>query len=141
MASDRRRVMRLLSGLIANAYAFTESGTVRTAVEVHDDRVVYRVEDTGIGIPVEAQRYVFDEFRRADADAPAGGRARAGLGLALARRTARLLGGDIVLVSALGEGTTLRVELPLVYEGPAERARTTGTGARSTPPGTRLQPE
>jgi signal transduction histidine kinase len=137
MASDRRRIVRLLQGLIANAYAFTERGTVRTAVEVHDDRVVYRVEDTGIGIPLHAQRFVFEEFRRADAASSPEGRAGAGLGLALARRTARMLGGDIVLVSAPGEGTTLRVELPLVYEGPAERA----TGARVAPPTTRTKPE
>ena len=123
MASDRRRIVRLLSVLLANAYAFTESGEVRTAVEVHGDRVVYRVEDTGIGIPVEAHRYVFDEFRRAES-AGAPGRRGVGFGLALARRTARLLGGDIVLVSAVGEGSTFRVELPLVYEGPVERKRT-----------------
>ena len=141
MASDRRRIVRLLSRLITNAYAFTERGAVRTAVEVHEDRVVYRVEDTGIGIPVEAQRYVFEEFRRAGGSAALepGARAGAGLGLPLVRRTARLLGGDIVLVSALGEGSTFRVELPLVYEGPAERAP--GVAGRSTPPGTRINPE
>ena len=110
---------------------------------------MYRVEDTGIGIPVEAQRYVFDEFRRAGASVrPAGevgagggggggGRVGAGLGLTLARRTARLLGGDVLLVSAPGEGSTFRVELPLVYEGPVERA----PGAHPTPPGTRSNPE
>ncbi|MGH7689482.1 MAG: ATP-binding protein, partial [Gemmatimonadaceae bacterium] len=84
-----------------------------------------------------AQRYVFEEFRRADAGSPREGRVGAGLGLALARRTARLLGGDIVLVSAPGEGTTLRVELPLVYEGPVERA----TETRIVPPATRTKPE
>ena len=137
MASDRRRIVRMLSGIIANAYAFTATGTVRTAVEVHDDRVVYRVEDTGVGIPPAAQRYVFEEFRRGEAGSPPEGRVGAGLGLSLARRTARLLGGDIVLVSAPGVGTTLRVELPLVYEGPAERA----TEARVASPGTRTKPE
>ncbi|MDE3217174.1 MAG: GAF domain-containing sensor histidine kinase, partial [Gemmatimonadota bacterium] len=81
MASDRRRVVRLLSRLLRNAYAFTERGAVRTAVEVHDDRVVYRVEDTGVGIPVDAQRTVFEEFRRAGAPArpQEGGRVGAGL--------------------------------------------------------------
>lgn len=138
MASDRRRVVRLLSRLLANAYAFTERGAVRTAVEVHEDHVVYRVEDTGIGIPVEAQRDVFEEFRRAGTTRPqGGGRVGAGLGLALARRTARLLGGDVLLVSEPGEGSSFRVELPLVYEGPVERA----PGARTTPPGTRSNPE
>jgi signal transduction histidine kinase len=143
MASDRRRIVRLLSRLVANAYAFTERGTVSTAVEVHEDRVVYRVEDTGIGIPVEAQRTVFEEFRRAGGSARSegggggGGGVGAGLGLALARRTARLLGGDVLLVSEPGEGSSLRVELPLVYEGPVERA----PEARTTPPGTRSNPD
>ncbi|MDE3127967.1 MAG: HAMP domain-containing histidine kinase, partial [Gemmatimonadota bacterium] len=139
MASDRRRVVRLLSRLLRNAYAFTERGAVRTAVEVHDDRVVYRVEDTGVGIPVDAQRTVFEEFRRAGAPArpQEGGRVGAGLGLPLVRRTARLLGGDVLLVSEPGEGSSFRVELPLVYEGPVERA----PGARTTPPGTRSHPE
>ncbi|OYV72634.1 MAG: hypothetical protein B7Z72_04355 [Gemmatimonadetes bacterium 21-71-4] len=101
--------------------------------------MVYRVEDTGIGIPVEAQRTVFEEFRRAGTPVrpPGGGRVGAGLGLALARRTARLLGGDVLLVSEPGEGSSFRVELPLVYEGPVERA----PGARTTPPGTRSNPE
>jgi signal transduction histidine kinase len=139
MASDRRRVTGMLSALLANAYAFTEHGSVRAAVEVHDERVVYRVEDTGVGIPAEAQRNVFDEFRRGDADAPGERRVAAGLGLPLARRTARSLGGDVVLVSAPGQGTTVRVELPLVYEGPAGRAPASGAHARVTPPGMRLQ--
>ncbi|MDE3217167.1 MAG: hypothetical protein KGO03_12235, partial [Gemmatimonadota bacterium] len=58
-------------------------------------------------------------------------------GLPLVRRTARLLGGDVLLVSEPGEGSSFRVELPLVYEGPVERA----PGARTTPPGTRSHPE
>jgi signal transduction histidine kinase len=120
MASDRRRIVRLLAALLANAYAFTDSGEVRVGVEVHDDRVVYRVEDTGVGIPADAQSYVFEEFRRAESSAGLEPHRRgAGLGLAVARGTARSLGGDIVLVSAVGEGSTFRVELPLVYEGPA----------------------
>jgi signal transduction histidine kinase len=120
MASDRRRIVRLLAALLANAYTFTDSGEVRVGVEVHDDRVVYRVEDTGVGIPADAQQYVFEEFRRAESSTGLEPRRRgAGLGLAVARGTARSLGGDIVLVSAVGEGSTFRVELPLVYEGPA----------------------
>ncbi len=133
MASDRRRVVRLLARLIANAYAFTARGMVRTAVEVHEDRVVYRVEDTGIGIEVEAQRYVFEEFRRVGTAAPEkGGRGGAGLGLALARRTARLLGGDIVLVSAPGAGSTFLRRVAVGVRG-ARRAGDGGSGARHAP--------
>jgi signal transduction histidine kinase len=129
MASDRRRIVRLLGALLANAYTFTDFGEVRVAVEVHDDRVVYRVEDTGVGIPADAQQYVFDEVRRAES-ATSRSHSGAGLGLALARGAARSLGGDIVLVSAVGTGSTFRVELPLVYEGP------TGPIGRASTPST-----
>jgi signal transduction histidine kinase len=96
---------------------------VRASVEVHDGsgRVTYRVQDTGIGIPPDAQQMVFDEFRQVDGSAARryGG---SGLGLALARRLARLLGGDIELESAVGVGSTFTVELPLEYVAPADPA-------------------
>ena len=81
-----------------------------------DGRVVYRVSDTGIGIPEGMQQLVFDEFRQVDGSSTRryGG---SGLGLSLARRLARLLGGDIYVDSAVGEGSTFRVELPLQSPG------------------------
>ena len=81
-------------------------------VDVRGDRAVFRVQDTGIGIARDAHQVVFEEFRRADGF-PARERGGAGLGLALARRLARLLGGDIFMESAPGEGSTFTVELPL----------------------------
>jgi signal transduction histidine kinase len=86
-----------------------------------DGRGRYVVQDTGIGIPLDAQGMVFDEFRQVDGSATRryGG---SGLGLALARRLARLLGGDIALESVAGSGSTFTLELPLDYEEP-RRAR------------------
>jgi signal transduction histidine kinase len=115
MVSDRRKISKMLVALLSNAYKFTRSGEIRVSVEVRNDRVVYRVQDTGIGIPDEMQQLVFDEFRQVDGSSTRrfGG---SGLGLSLARRLARLLGGEIFVDSALGEGSTFRVELPLRYE-------------------------
>jgi signal transduction histidine kinase len=114
MVSDRRKICKLLVALLSNAYKFTQSGEIRVAVEVRNDRAVYRVQDTGIGIAGELQQLVFDEFRQVDGSSTRryGG---SGLGLSLARRLAQLLGGEIFLESSLGEGSTFRVELPLEY--------------------------
>jgi signal transduction histidine kinase len=117
MVSDRRKIAKLLGTLLSNAYKFTEQGEIRLSVAVRNDHVVYRVEDTGIGIADDMQQLVFDEFRQVDGSSTRryGG---SGLGLALARRLARLLGGEIFLESQPGEGSTFRVELPLEYRDP-----------------------
>jgi len=115
MWSDKKKIVKILVSLLSNAYKFTHEGEVRASLEVLEDRVIYNVQDTGIGIPPEAQRYIFDEFRQVDGSMTRryGG---SGLGLALARRLARLLGGDLVLVSTPGVGSTFRVEIPIAYE-------------------------
>jgi signal transduction histidine kinase len=117
MVSDRRKIVKLLGALLSNAYKFTPQGEIRLSVSVRNDHVVYRVEDTGIGIADEMQQLVFEEFRQVDGSSTRryGG---SGLGLALARRLARLLGGEIFLDSAPGTGSTFRVELPLEYRDP-----------------------
>ena len=117
MRGDRARIARILGTLFANAYKFTERGEVRASVDVRGARVIYSVRDTGIGIPPEAHELVFDEFRQLDGSTTRryGG---SGLGLALARRLARLLGGDITLESVPGEGSCFTVDLPLEYEAP-----------------------
>jgi signal transduction histidine kinase len=115
ISSDRKKVMRLVSALLANAFKFTETGEVRVAIERSSDRIAYRIADTGCGISEEAQRFVFDEFRQEDGSATRkyGG---SGLGLAIARRLARLLGGDVTLSSEQGRGSTFRAELPVSYK-------------------------
>jgi signal transduction histidine kinase len=124
MVSDRRKIAKMLVALLSNAYKFTGSGEVRVSVEVRNGHAVYRVQDTGIGIPGDMQQMVFDEFRQVDGSSTRryGG---PGLGLSLARRLARLLGGDIQVESSLGEGSTFRVDLPLEYRD----ARVPASGA------------
>jgi signal transduction histidine kinase len=110
--SDRRLIRKILTALLSNAYKFTHAGHVAFGGAVLGDRVRYTVQDSGIGIPRDAQNVIFEEFRQLDGTATRryGG---SGLGLTLARRFARLLGGDVFLESREGEGTTFIVDLPL----------------------------
>jgi signal transduction histidine kinase len=112
MCSDRRVIAKTLKALIENAFKFTREGRVGITLQIAGDRVTYTVDDTGVGIPAEAQAFVFDEFRQVD-----GTRTREfsgpGLGLSLARRLAGLVQGEITLTSAPGVGSTFTLELPL----------------------------
>jgi len=117
MRSDRATLTKALRALIDNAFKFTHEGAVRASVRVAADRVLYTIADTGIGIPAEAQRLVFEEFRQVD-----GGLTREyggpGLGLSLARRLARLLQGDVSVTSTPGAGSTFTLDVPLRFEAP-----------------------
>jgi signal transduction histidine kinase len=110
--SDRRLIRKILGALLSNAYKFTHDGHVAFGAAVVGDRVRYTIQDSGIGIPEAAESFIFEEFRQLDGTSTRkyGG---SGLGLTLARRFARLLGGDILLASSEGKGTTFIVDLPL----------------------------
>ena len=115
MSGDRRMIARTLKALLHNAFKFTREGTVTLSLEIDGERVRYAVTDTGIGIPPESQRVVFEEFRQLDGTKTRefGG---SGLGLTLARRLAQLVHGEITLLSEPGAGSTFKLELPLQYE-------------------------
>jgi signal transduction histidine kinase len=112
MRSDKRKVTRMLSALLDNAFKFTDKGEVRAVIRQDGERMVFEVHDTGCGISEEAKRFVFDEFRQEDGSATRryGG---SGLGLAIARRLAQLLGGDLTLSSEQGQGSSFKAEIPL----------------------------
>jgi signal transduction histidine kinase len=114
VATDPALLGRIVRNLISNGLKFTERGEVRcrTRVDLATDSLEIVVSDTGIGIPPEHQRRVFEEFYQVPGrlQATAGG---TGLGLPYARRLAGILGGDMVLTSEPGRGTTVTVRLPL----------------------------
>jgi signal transduction histidine kinase len=112
MHSDKKKLSRMLTVLLDNAFKFTEKGEVRASLHHAGERMIFEVQDTGCGISEDAQRFVFDEFRQEDGSATRkyGG---SGLGLAIARRLARLLGGELTLSSEQGRGSTFRAEIPL----------------------------
>lgn len=104
-----RRVLQILVNLVGNALRYSPPGSVVTLSAEHvSGRAAIAVTDTGKGIPQDDQARIFDKFERVD-PSEAGG---TGLGLYIARRLARAMGGDLTVVSAPGQGSCFKLDLP-----------------------------
>src|SRR5258706_2651502 len=136
--TDSQRLEQVIRNLLSNAFKFTERGRVVFSMAVATegwsrDRetlnharsvVAFSVTDTGIGIAPEKQAIIFEAFQQADGSTSRryGG---TGLGLAISREIARLLGGEIRLASAVGQGSTFTLYLPQAYVAPKPATRPT----------------
>jgi signal transduction histidine kinase len=111
LRTDRGKLAVILKNLIGNALKFTDEGSVTVRLRPWATGIEFRVEDTGIGIPADAQEVIFDPFRQAEASSTRqhGG---VGLGLYVVRRLLDLLGGTIALTSEVGRGAVFTVWLP-----------------------------
>lgn len=127
--ADRLRFKQILYNLLSNAVKFTPAGgTVSISSEVHDPAIEFSVEDSGIGIPAEEQRAIFDEFHQASTTTK-GVKEGTGLGLAITRRLVEKHGGTIRVESQPGKGSRFTFALPLgsdraaLQQGDASRPR------------------
>jgi len=111
---DPMRLRQILLNLLSNACKFTKAGEVKLAarkVSNGSSFVEFAISDTGIGMTAEQQTKLFEEFSQADATTAQrfGG---TGLGLAITRKLARMMGGDVTVMSEPGKGSVFTVRLP-----------------------------
>ncbi len=130
--TDTMRLEQIIKNFISNSIKFTKDGYIEFAIDLihtpenlrnkfRDAKVLkFTVKDTGIGIPEDKQRLIFEAFRQIESSLTRkyGG---TGLGLSIAKELANVLGGDILLDSKLGKGTTFSLLLPISYITPADK--------------------
>jgi PAS domain S-box-containing protein len=113
LLGDDRRIRQIIINLVGNAIKFTKEGSVHLIVSHPDpDYWEIQVTDTGVGIPKEAQPYIFEPFRQVNAGVTRDNRG-VGLGLSITKQLVELMRGRIVVESEVGKGSTFTVLLPI----------------------------
>jgi signal transduction histidine kinase/CheY-like chemotaxis protein/CHASE3 domain sensor protein len=145
LETDPIRLEQILKNLLANAFKFTDVGSVSVRIATRGPSVVFEVADTGIGIPEDQHSTIFEPFRQVDGTSQRryGG---TGLGLSIAREHARLLHGTLGVESEPEKGSVFRLVLPRALAGagevapptlPAPLATVTARANGASPQGTR----
>ena len=137
LETDKAKVSQIVRNLVSNALKFTEAGEVRVAAALEGDgSLAITVRDTGIGIAEENLDHIFEEFGQVEG--PHQARVKGtGLGLPLSRKLTELLGGELTVESAPGQGSTFTVRIPPLHaevremEAMVERSRSKPAGPGS----------
>ncbi|WET49752.1 response regulator [Chryseobacterium indologenes] len=113
--SDRLRIDQVLRNLLSNALKFTTKGSIDLHIKKHSEKsdfIIFSVKDTGIGIAEDKQKIIFEAFQQADGSTKRkfGG---TGLGLSISREIARLLGGELTLISEMNKGSEFSFIIPI----------------------------
>lgn len=121
MRTDPGKLRQILVNLLSNAVKFTSQGGITVTTGVEGGDLVVRVADTGVGISADHKDRIFEPFWQVEQKATrrVGG---TGLGLTVTRRLARLLGGDVTVESAAGEGAVFTARMPGIMPAPAQAA-------------------
>ncbi|HEX7091930.1 MAG TPA: ATP-binding protein [Longimicrobiales bacterium] len=130
--TDPAKLRRVLLNLLNNAVSFTDEGGIRFTLERSNDTAIFRIRDTGIGIATESLERIFEPFwqEQRGLTREVGG---TGLGLTVARRLARMLGGDVTVTSEIGKGSTFTVRLPLRPPAPPRAGESPQRESRAPP--------
>lgn len=116
--TDPQRLKQILMNILGNAIKFTEHGTVAIRCESRDNRLLFKIRDSGVGIPLDKQHLLFKTFSQVD-NSLSRKHEGTGLGLVLSRHLARMLNGDLILEgSTPGKGSVFSITIP--YEIPKE---------------------
>ena len=115
--TDETRVNQILTNLINNAYKFTDKGEIKISISISEQKAVFEVSDTGIGIKEEDIEKIFERFYRIDNNSSVNKEKAlyrgTGLGLYLSRNLANLLGGNLWVISEFSKGSIFYFTLPL----------------------------
>jgi len=111
IVSDPARLRQIMTNLVGNAIKFTEEGGVTLAITYRDSNIEIAVSDTGIGMSEQQQATIFDAFTQADVSITRrfGG---TGLGLSISKKLSEAMGGNIIVKSVPGDGSTFLVTIP-----------------------------
>jgi signal transduction histidine kinase len=133
LSQDSGKLQQIVYNLLSNAIKFTpEGGRAHVAANLKNgDTLELKVEDTGVGIPLEEQATIFEKFRQGNT-APAGQQssltreyAGTGLGLSIVKELSKLLGGEVAVESELGKGSTFTVCVPVQLKPPSRSLNST----------------